>query len=103
MLIFRESIVEVIYGWPLSKLRNGKNGGKAGKSAKNGSAPPPTTQPSSASKEQPRHSEPNLRICSKIVEKIDSKAGVFYNVKNGSSFIMSKSSSENLSNQNKLF
>ena len=30
-------------------------------------------------------------------------AGVFYNVKNGSSFITSKSSSENLSNQNKHF
>ena len=28
-------------------------------------------------------------------------AGVFYNVKNGSSFITSKSLSENLSNQNK--
>ena len=66
----------VTYGWPPSKLRNGKNGGKAGKSAKNGSAPPPTTQPSSASKEPPRHSEQKLKICSKIVEKIDSKAGV---------------------------
>ena len=64
--------VLVIYGWPPSKLRNGKNGGKAGKSAKNGSAPPPTTQPSSASKEPPRHSEPKLKICSQIVEKIDS-------------------------------
>ena len=59
-----------MYGWPPSKLRNGKNGGKAGKSAKNGSAPPPTTQPSSASKEPPRHSEPKLKICSEIVEKI---------------------------------
>ena len=29
------------------------------------------------------------------------RAGVFYNVKNGSSFITSKSSSENLSNHNK--
>ena len=32
-----------------------------------------------------------------------SLAGVFYNVKNGSSFITSKSSSESLSNQNKHF
>ena len=55
-----------MYGWPPSKLRNGKNGGKAGKSAKNGSAPPPTTQPSSASKEQPRQLEPKFKICSKI-------------------------------------
>ena len=31
----------------------------------------------------------------------DKIAGVFYNIKNGSSFIMSKSSSKNLSNENK--
>ena len=31
----------------------------------------------------------------------ETEAGVFYNVRNGSSFIKSKRSSENLSNQNK--
>ena len=36
----------------------------------------------------------------KSVNKI--KAGVFYNVKNGSSFITSKSSSKNLSNSREL-
>ena len=38
-----------------------------------------------------------------VLTRNNRKAGVFYNVKTGSSFITSKSSSENLSNQNKHF
>ena len=37
----------------------------------------------------------------RVKELLISKAGVFYNVKNWSSFIASKSSSKNLSNENK--
>jgi hypothetical protein len=44
-----------------------------------------------------------IKINKNSRKNIEPKAGVFYNVKNGSSFITSKSLSEILSNQNKHF
>ena len=44
-----------------------------------------------------------LLLMSISMLELELKARVFYNVKNGSSFIMSKSSSENLSDQKKHF